>query len=281
MKSLLKWGAVAFGALTGLVLAASVAVYSAGMEKANRSFLNIPAETISISTDANAVARGKHIAAIWSCTKCHGANLGGYLMTKDPIDGTFPTLGAIPAPNLTSGKGGVGRTYSDADWVRAIRHGVKPDGRGEIFMYDYSALDDRDLGDLIAYLKQSTPVDSEYREKNYGPLIPVVLGLGIFSQAAEQIDHRAPRAADPAPGATKEYGKYISALCGDCHGRLVAPLHGGWSRTDFMRLVRTGVLPNGTRLGQAMPPNLYGEMTDTELEALWLYLQDPLSALAR
>jgi mono/diheme cytochrome c family protein len=266
--------------LIGLSLAASMALYSAGMEKANRTYPNIPVEVVSLPADSNAIARGKHIATIWSCPKCHGANLGGYLMKNDPIDGTFPTLGAIPAPNLTSGKNGVGRTYSDADWVRAIRHGVKPDGRGEVLMYDYSALGDRDLADLIAYLKQAPPVDSDYREKNYGPLLPVAFALGAFAPAAEQIDHRAPRAADPVPGATGEYGKYISALCGDCHGRLVAPLRGGWTRADFTRLVRTGVLPNGTRLG-AMPPTTYGEMNDTELEALWLYLQNPQSARAR
>jgi hypothetical protein len=41
-------------------------------------------------------------------------------MTTDPIEGTIPTYGAIPAPNLTSGQGGVGLTYSDTDWVRAM-----------------------------------------------------------------------------------------------------------------------------------------------------------------
>ena len=61
-----------------------------------------------------------------------------------------PFLGTIPASNLTSGKGGIAKSYSDADWIRAIRHGVKPDSRVEILMYDYSTMSDRDLGALIA-----------------------------------------------------------------------------------------------------------------------------------
>ena len=72
--------------------------------------------------------------------------LSGMLFTKDPI------LGTIPSSNLTPGKGGIGESYTNADWICAIRHGVKPDSRVEIFMDDYSTLSDQDLGDLIAYL---------------------------------------------------------------------------------------------------------------------------------
>lgn len=282
MKKILKWTTIAFLVLIGLTLLASVALYSIGMEKLTRSYPNILVKTVSIPTDSNAVARGKHIATIWACTKCHGANLSGSLMTNDPIEGTFPILGTIPASNLTSGKGGIAQSYTNADWVRAIRHGVKPDGRVEIFMYDYSTMSDRDLGDLIAYLKQIPPANSDYPEKNYGPILPVAPAIGIFTPVAELIDHGAPRAAEPVPSVTKEYGKYLSSLCGDCHGTsLVAPLRGKWKQEDFVRAVRTGVLPNGRPIGPAMPSSIYGELNDTELTALWLYLQNPPSSQAR
>ncbi|HEX9075897.1 MAG TPA: c-type cytochrome [Anaerolineae bacterium] len=275
MKKILKWSTIAFVVLLSLALLASVVLYSIGMEKLTRSYPNIPVETVSIPTDSGAVARGQHIATIWACTNCHGANLGGTLITHDPIEGTFPILGTIPAPNLTSGKGGIAKSYNESDWVRAIRHGVKPNGRVEIFMYDYSAMSDRDLGDLIAYLKQIPPADSDYPAPSYGPILPIVPAFGIFTPVAEQIDQNAPRQADPVPGATKEYGKYLSALCAQCHGtNLVAPLRGKWKQEDFVRAVQTGVLPNGRQIGPAMPSSIYGEMNDTELAALWLYLQN-------
>jgi ATP/maltotriose-dependent transcriptional regulator MalT len=54
------------------------------------------------------------------------------------------TVGYVPAPNLTSGEGDAGEEFSDPDWVRAIRHGVDPGGRGLIGMpahnYYYRAI---------------------------------------------------------------------------------------------------------------------------------------------
>ncbi len=281
MKTILKWSAIGLIALIGLIVVASVAMYSNGMEKLTRTYPNIAVEQVKIPTDANAIARGKHIATIWACTRCHGANLGGTLITNDPIDGYVPILGMIPASNLTSGKGGIGKSYTDADWVRAIRHSVKPNGHVEIFMYDYSTMSDRDLGELIAYLKQIPPVDSDPPAMSYGPILPVVSAVGLFTPVADLIDHNAARPADPVPSATKEYGKYVSALCTACHGGLVAPVQAKFKQEDFARTIRTGVLPNGTPIGRAMPPSIYGEMNDTELTALWLYLQNPPLSQAR
>ena len=280
MKKILKWTTIALVVLIGLTLLASAALYSSGMEKLARTYPNIMVEQVKVSTDA--IARGKHIANVWACTRCHGDNLGGTLIKNDPIEGFVPILGTIPASNLTSGKGGIAKSYTDADWVRAIRHGVKPNSHVEVFMYDYSTMSDRDLGDLIGYLKQIPPVNSDQPTVRYGPILPIFPVVGLFTPAAELIDHSAPRPADPVPGATKEYGKYLSALCTACHGtNLVAPLRGKWNQEDFVRSVRTGVLPNGTQIGRAMPPSIYGEMNDTELTALWLYLQNPPSSQAR
>ncbi|MGE5265175.1 MAG: c-type cytochrome [Acidobacteriota bacterium] len=274
MKKILKWTAIAFVVLISLTLAASVALYSIGMEKLTRSYSNIPVEQVKIPTDADAIARGKHIATIWACTRCHGNNLGGTVITSDPIDGYVPILGTIPASNLTSGKGGIGKSYTDADWMRAIRHGVKPNGHIEIFMYDYSTMSDHDLGDLLAYLKQIPPIDSNQPALSYGPILPIAQAVGVFTPVAELIDHSAQHVADPVPSDTKGYGKYLSAICTACHGGgLVAPLRGNWRQEDFVRLLRSGVLPNGSQIGAAMPVGIYREMNDTELTALWLYSQ--------
>jgi mono/diheme cytochrome c family protein len=267
MKNIMKWTGIVLGGLVGLAVLAGLALYPSGMKKLTRSYPDIPVETVNIPTDLDAVARGRHIAIVWECTKCHGEDLSGMLLADDPF------LGTIPAPNLTPGSGGIATSYTDADWIRAIRHGVKPNSRGEIFMYDYSTMSDQDLGDLIAYLKQIPPVDSDYPAMRVGPIIPIAPAVGLFTPAAELIDHGAPRPADPVPDATIEYGRYLSAICFECHSASLAGKLEKWNEEDFIRAVRTGVLPNGRQLPAAMSPKTFGEMNDTELTALWLYLQ--------
>ncbi len=268
MKNIMKWTGIVLGGLIGLTFLAGLALYPSGMKKLTRSYPDIPVETVNIPTDPDSVTRGKHIAIVWGCAKCHGEDLSGMLLADDPF------LGTIPASNLTSGNGGIAKSYTDVDWIRAIRHGVKPDSRVEVFMYDYySTMSDRDLGALIAYLKQIPPVDSDYPATRFGPIFPIAPAVGLFTPAAELIDHGAPRPADPVPGATIEYGRYLSALCTECHGENLAGKLGKWKQEDFIRAVRTGVLPDGKQLRSAMSSKTYGEMNDTELAALWLYLQ--------
>lgn len=273
MKKIMKWTGIVLGGLTALIALAGVVLYPIGLEKLNRSYPNIPIETIPIPSSPDAIAHGKHIATIWACTKCHGEDLSGTLMTNDPIEGSIPLLGTVPATNLTSGQGGIGKAYTDADWVRAIRHGVKPDNRVEVFMYDYSTLSDQDLGDLIAYLKQIPAVATNSMAADYGPLVPIVPAVGMFVPAAEAIDHGAPRPANPEPGATKEYGNYLSGLCFKCHSPNLASKLESWNQEGFIRAIQTGVLPNGERLGPTMSPKTFSELNEMELSALWLYLQ--------
>jgi cytochrome c553 len=267
MKKLLKWTALLLGGLIGLILLAGLALYLIGRGKLARTYPDIPVETIAIPTDAAAIARGEHIAVIRKCTGCHGDGLSGKLITNSPL------LGTVPASNLTAGKGGVGQSYSDTDWVRAIRHGVKPNSRAAVFMYNYSILSDQDLGDLIAYLKQLPPVDAEYPEMRYGPILPMAPAIGLLPPAAAEIDHSAPRPADPVPGATIEYGRYLSTICFECHSTSLASKVEDWSQEEFMRTVRTGTLPDGEPFGSSTHLETIGTLNDTELTALWLYLK--------
>jgi mono/diheme cytochrome c family protein len=268
MKSIVKWTGIVLGALFGLALLAGLALSRSGKEELIRTYPDIPVEMVHIPTDPEAIARGRHVAVIWTCTKCHGEDLSGTLLADDPF------LGTIPATNLTSGQGGIGRSYSDADWIRAIRHGVKADSRGVIYMYDYSTMSDQDLGDLIAYLKHVPPVDTDYPAMRLGPIAAMAPAVGLFTPVADQMDHAAPRPADPAPGATIEYGRYLSAICFECHSPRLGDKLGNWTQADFVRAVRTSVLPNGQHLSAAMSPSTFGEMNDTELAALWLYFRD-------
>jgi len=270
MKKILKWVGIVLAGLIGVAFLTGLALYPSGKEKLSRSYPNISVEAINIPTDIDSIIQGKHIAIIWGCTKCHGDDLSGMLLANDPI------LGTIPSSNLTAGKGGSGNSFTITDWVRAIRHGIKPNSQVEIFMNDYSMLSDQDLGDLIAYLKQIPPVDSVFQAMHLGTVVPIAPAIGLFTPPAELIDHNAKRPNDPVPGTTVDYGKYLFTICSECHRNDLATRLEKWNQEDFMQAVKTGVLPDGKILPQAMMTKTFGELNDTELTALWLYLKSSL-----
>jgi hypothetical protein len=180
------------------------------------------------------------------------------VIKNDPLASIVPLQGTIPAPNLTSGNGGIATSYTDTDWVRAIRHGVMPDGHVEVLMYDYSSMSDQDLGDLIAYLKQVPAVDTSYPEMEYGPFLPILANIGLFTPAAEKINHSAPRPADPTPGATVEYGAYLSAVCTACHGISIGYAVNQWEQEEFIHTFQTGILPDGKQFGRQCHRTRFG-----------------------
>jgi mono/diheme cytochrome c family protein len=209
-----------------------------------------------------------------------------------------PAIVTLVVPNLTSGAGGIGTINTDEDWVRAIRHGVGHDSRGLVLMPSrvFYYLSDDDLGALIAYLKSLPPVDNEQPKTNLGPIGRVMLALGQLPPEimpnVTTIDHYAARPVAPEPGVTVEYGRYLTTTCTLCHG---ANLNGqtvregpnvyvalnltrggemiGWSEEDFVTTMRTGIKPGGHPLKDFMPWKYFGQMTDDELKAVWLYLK--------
>jgi len=270
VKKLLKWTGIIFGGLICLSALIAMVLYLIGMKKLAQSYPDNPVETIEIPIDVDAVANGRHIATIWACTGCHRKDLSGALITKDPLSGMFPVLGTIIAPNLTSGEGGIATSYSDMDWIRAIRFGVTREGHSEIFMFDYSTLSDQDLGDLIAYIKQVPPVDTDYPGMNYGPLVPIVSNFELLMPAGIRTDHRVSRPLKVSPGATVEYGGYLAAICTACHGNAVSSMVKKWTQDEFVSALNSGVMPTGKRFGSMMSSDAIREMTDMELTALWL-----------
>lgn len=278
--------------MLGLALLAALMVYVVSTVRWNRDYqhFDAAAEQISIPNTESAILRGEHVATIHYCASCHGAELaGGYLMDE-------PLLAVVPAPNLTAGAGGVGADNTTEDWVLAIRHGIGHDGRGLIGMPSrvWYQLGDDDLGALIAYLKSIPPVDNQLPPRRIGPLFRLLLALGQApASQAMIIPHDAPRPKAPPPEVSAAYGEYLAQTCTACHGAdlnggtirdvdgsLVVALNltpggelSGWSADDFIKTLRTGVNPAGHGLSDAMPWPYLGQMTDEELQAVWLYLK--------
>lgn len=277
--------------LISLVVLLLAVVYGASEVRLRRTYDVAAAPGLHVTNDPAQIARGKHLAnAVAKCTDCHTADLGG----KKFIDGG--PLGTIYASNLTRGRGGALARYTDAQLDAAIRHGIRPDGRGIMIMPsdEYQGLSDQDVSAIIAYLRSLPPVDREQGRSYLGPLgRALYVANQLPAIPAERMDHSL--AAKPAPpaGPTRAYGQYLVNVggCRGCHGpNLVggpsaepgAPAAanitpagpiGRWSEADFIRAIRTGTRPDGTRLKDFMPWRSMTGHTEDELHAIWLYLR--------
>jgi hypothetical protein len=83
------------------------------------------------------------------------------------------------------------------------------------------------------------------------------------------------RPAAPTPGATAEYGEYLSTVCVACHGNSIGYAVNRWEQEEFIHTFQSGVLSDGRQFGPTMSSVTFREMTDTELTALWLYFTNP------
>lgn len=237
----------------------------------------LPMVRVTVPADAASIARGRHLAeAIAVCTICHGENLAGKLAFEDGF------LGRGYTANLTAGLGGVGRYYRDADWARAIRYGVKPDGHGILFMPSdyYNALTDADLGAMIAYLKSLPPVDNTRTRLELGFAARVMLDLGLAGDVV--------RAAVIREGPRQE--DYLVRLggCQFCHG---VDLRGGqgpepgapggpalrgrdWTLAAFSAALRGGQAADGHRIDpKYMPWQGFARLSDAEVAEIYAALQ--------
>jgi mono/diheme cytochrome c family protein len=292
MNVILRRVAIAAGSLVALLLIIACTVYVISERHVSRRY-ELVTETIPIPTDSASIVRGRHLArAIAKCADCHTATLGGQVFIDNPALGRF-----VPV-NLTRGKGGVGATLTDADWVRAIRHGVGHDGRPLRIMpsRDFQDLSVADLGAIIAYAKSLPAVDNELPPNTLGPVARALIvanKLPLFDAEASDFKSHAPITAPPV-AATAEFGDYLvrTAGCAGCHGPTLSGglIPGGdpswppaanltpsgltaYDQASFTTLLRTGVRPGGTKVRDPMPIEWTKEMTDDEITALWLHLK--------
>lgn len=292
MNVILRRAGIILGSLVLLLIVVAAGGYYAAERHVTRRYA-VENESIAIPADSISIERGRHLArAIAKCADCHTETLGGQVMIDNPALGRFVPL------NLTRGKGGLGATLKDADWVRAIRHGVGHDGRALRIMpaREYNNLSAEDVGAIIAYAKSVPPKDNELPPSTLGPVARGLLDAGklpIFD--AEVIDHAKPvRAIAPPAGPTAEYGEYLAHVggCAGCHAPTFAggKIEGGdpswppaanltptglkaYDEAAFFSVLRTGVRKDGSKLKDPMPWKWTREMTDDETRAIWLYLK--------
>jgi mono/diheme cytochrome c family protein len=289
MRKTLRLTSFILGGLVVVLVVFYVFIHISTERRLNKIY-PLEIKDFEISYDPLTVERGHHLADnVFLCSACHGTDYSGRLELDDHL------FGRLVFPNITEVK----EKYSNAELERLIRYGIKRDGKPAMIMpsFEYTHLSDPDMEAIIAYIKSLPIAEDDLPDTRLGPLARIFLGLGVFENfiSAEEIDHYAERLPAPEPGPTAEYGKYLASTCQTCHGpgysggkgpgdppdfpvaANITPHQetgiGLWSKEDFYRAMREGIRPNGENLDEFMPVRSFRGMIDTELDALWAFLQ--------
>ena len=275
MKRLLKWvGIVAVG-LASLLAALVAYVLIASQVMLDRTYPKGP-DPIQAATGPAAIARGRHLAAIGLCMDCHGADLAGR---------PFDVPGSnVYARNLTA----LTASFSDADFDRAIRHGVRPDGKSVVVMpsNNFANLSDDEVASIIAYLRSLPVRGAVSPAPSLGLLVRLGLVTGQYRTVAATV------AAGPPPpialGRPYEDGRHLArTICAVCHGADLAGMPpgsflptpnllivGSYDRVAFHTLMRTGKATGGREVGymSRIARAYFNDFTDEEIDELYDYL---------
>lgn len=275
-----------------VALAAALGFALARAEYKQQRQIELKVAAFAVPEDPAALERGRYLYLSRGCTDCHGANGGGRVL----IDDGKGLL--LRGPNISPGAVTVAN-YRVEDWVRAIRHGVKPDGRPTLIMpsEDYNRLSDADLGALVAYLRRLPPAEGGPAQIRMPLPMRAIYGLGLMQDAAEKIDHSLPPSPPMAPAISVANGAYVASMCIGCHG---PGLSGGkipgtppdWPPASnltpgpgsvmtaayadverFVAMMQSGRRPDGSQVSPVMPFNALKELSDTDLRAMHLYLK--------
>jgi mono/diheme cytochrome c family protein len=231
--------------------------------------------------DTASVQRGAYIAIASDCTACH--TTPGRL----PFAGGLPIaspVGTIYSTNITpSASAGIGG-YTEAEFARAIRKGVRKDGANLYPAMPYTSyrlLTDADVHDLYNYfLHGVAPVNVAPQST----ALPFPLNIRMSMMAWNLLFLSSGGFEEnPAQAVDWNRGKYLvdgPAHCGECHtprgflmevqparylgGSQVGPWFapnitsdaasgiGGWTQHNIAQFLRTGSLPDKARAGGSM-----------------------------
>lgn len=288
MKPWIKWAALAVGGVAVLAVAAGVAGYQLAERKMARH-VEVNPKPVAYVDDAASLARGKYLFESRGCVDCHGANGGGRTFVKND-SGLH-----IAGPNITPGSA-VAR-YQPVDWVRTLRHGVKPDGRPVMIMpsEDYNRFTDADLAALVAYVRSLPAQGGGATVMELPPPVRIAYGFGAIKDAADKIDHSLPP-QQPVPAAVNaQHGAYVANMCIGCHGEHLSggKIPGGppdWpaaanltpgegsamarykDAAAFMAMLGSGKRPDGSAIA-VMPFESLAKLDEVDAQALYAFLK--------
>jgi mono/diheme cytochrome c family protein len=290
MNKWVKRTSMALGALVVLGVGTVLVGKAMGERKLVRK-ISLAVAPFEPHADAAHIEQGRYLFSTRGCADCHGANGGGKEVIKD-------VNMLVVSPNITAGANSATAAYRNEDWVRTLRHGIKPNGHPVMIMpsEDYNRLTDEDLASVVAYVQQLAPVAGHHAVVQLPVAVKVLYAFGVVRDAAEKINHSLPPSVPVAPAVSVAHGAYVANTCMGCHGD---HLSGGkipgappsWPAPAnltpgkgsamvryptpdvFMAMFRSGHRPDGTAISMVMPFNSLREMNDTDVRALHAYLK--------
>ncbi len=251
--------------------------------------------------------RGEYLFRAAGCGGCHtdeknqGPALAGGPALKTPF-GTF--YGPNITPDVTHGLG----RWSEADFIRALRHGVNPAGEHyyPAFPYtSYTRLTDADLRELWGYLRRQSSVAQSNRPHELPWYLRLRPLLGVWKQL---FFTPGPYAPQPDKDKTWNRGAYLveaAVHCGECHtprnllgasrrdrrlagtrdgpdGSVVPNITpdkktgiGRWRKGEIAEYLDSGMTPDGDSAGDLMAEVIdrsTSQLTKIDREAIAIYL---------
>jgi mono/diheme cytochrome c family protein len=261
----------------------------------------------------DAVRRGEYLVHAGGCVSCHtapgGLPFAGGRALRTPF-GTFYT------PNITpDAETGIGR-WTDAQFLRALREGRRPDGASYFPVFPYPSftnINDADVLSIKAYLFSLKPA----RQANRAHDVAWPFSWRFLQTGWRLLYFReGPFRPDPSHDAGYDRGAYlVTALahCGECHtprnvlgavkpsltlagtrdgpdGQAVPNITpdratgiGDWGSDDIVTLLKTGRTPEESAVKGAMRETVQDGLrflTDADLQAIAMYLlaQKPVTS---
>ncbi len=223
-----------------------------------------------------AVAEGARLARLYGCQDCHGTELRGRLYVDEP------GIASLWAPNLTLKS----RTYSDADFARAIRAGIDPKGRALITMPSvaYSRLSDAETGEIIAYIRSLRPGGEVRPLSNVGWIGRLGLITNDYRTAPVEVANaKAHPLPDVGPGFAA--GRDLARACVECHGADLSGDRGvgtpnlnvvkDYTEPQFERLLLTGRSNTGHELDlmSSTARRRFNGLSSADMASLYAYLR--------
>ena len=235
----------------------------------------LPSTTVAASTEAKTIARGAHLIAIAGCSDCHGIDLEGRL-----------TRPASVLPVWSSNLRLAAHTLTDEEFERAIRTGILPDSKSMWVMpaMDYMYMSEDDVTAIVSYLRTLKALGTTPPAPHFNMPARFAIARGDLEPVALRA-LESPTSLDLGP--RYDGGRYLARIaCADCHDtdltgsdetpdlRIVMR----YSRSDFFRLLKGGITPDGRRLESKSRPR-FRAFHDYELDALYDYLAARANAL--
>ncbi|MCP1197216.1 cytochrome c [Acetobacter senegalensis] len=204
--------------------------------------------------------RGRYVAAAADCAACHtapqgAAYAGGYAFELP--------IGTLYASNITPDKThGIGN-WTEAQFIRAVREGIRPDGASlyPAMPYpSYARMTDDDLHALYVYFMQSVQPVAQPVQANAIPWplsmrFPLTLWRWAFAPSPEAARRTTTRPFSDAELARGAYLVEGPGHCGACHTqRGIAMQEEALTAQDGPRYLAGGKAVDGWT-----PPSLRGE----------------------